>query len=447
MHHHIKNIAKISWPIIVGQLGMILTGFFDNFMVAQVGHVELAAAGICNSIYFLISIFPMGITISYATIVSLLVGKGRKNVTHLMLRDSIKVTLILCIATFGILYLAIQQFDIFGQVAEVEALSRTYLMLLTWSLIPMLIFFNAKNICDGYGFTQGGMIITLAALALNVLFNWILIYGHWGAPALGLDGAGYATIIARSFMAISMIAVLIGSKRTPIDLNVLRQSFFRHRSYRFYQQIRKLGIPTGLQFFFEVAAFAFAAIMAGWISSEALAAHQLALTLAALTYMIASGIATGGNILVAQSMASKGKQYVRELTHAAHLIGMVSMTLFAAVFFIFNHELASAFSDDAEVVRLGSGMLIIAAIFQLGDGVQAISAGLLRGIEDVRIPSAITFMVYWLIAIPLGYYLSQVVEQHHWYSGPFGIWIGLALGLTLSAIVLTYRFYSLLRSK
>ncbi len=443
----IKDILKISWPIIIGQLGMVLTGFFDNLMVAKVGHEELAAAGISNSIYFLITIFPMGVTISFATIVGLIQGKKRINSAHLMVRDSFKMTLLLSIITSIVLYAAVLYFELFNQVDEVEKLAKPYLTLLMWSLGPMLLFFFAKNICDGFSYTGGGMIITLTALALNVLLNWIFIYGHWGSEAYGLNGAGYATVISRIYMAIAMILVLLQSKRTPIDIKLVLQSFSKYKYFTFYKQIRKLGFPTGLQYFFEIAAFAFAAIMAGWLGSRELAAHQLAISLAALTYMFASGIAAGCNISVAKAMGEEAVNKARELGKAGHLIGLISMALFAVMFSLFNYELSAMFSDDKIVVELGAQLLILAAIFQLGDGLQAVSVGLLRGIEDVNKPSILTFVVYWIFAIPIGYYLSQVYDPTSIISGVNGIWIGLASGLTLSAIVLTYRFYALIRMK
>jgi MATE family multidrug resistance protein len=426
---------------------MVLTGFFDNFMVAKVGHEELAAAGISNSIYFLISIFPMGVTIAFATIVGLLHGKNRINSVHLLVRDSFKTTIILCIITTLALYLGIVQFSVFKQVATVEILAKPYLTLLMWSLAPMLLFFFAKNICDGFGYTRGGMLITLTALGLNVFLNWVFIYGNLGSDALGLNGAGYATVISRIYMAISMVLVLLLSRKTPLDFKIVVHSFSKFKYFNFYKQIRKLGFPTGLQYFFEIAAFAFAAIMAGWLGSKELAAHQLAITLAALTYMFASGIAAGCNISVAKAMGQPTLTQAKNLGKAGHLLGFSSMVIFAIIFFVFSYDLAAMFSDDPEVIRLGSGLLILAAIFQLGDGLQAVSIGLLRGIEDVNKPSILTFIVYWIIAIPVGYYLSQVSTQETIFNGVNGIWIGLASGLTISAVILTYRFYSLIRSK
>ena len=442
-----KDILKISWPIIVGQLGIVLTGFFDNLMVAKLGHVELAAAGICNSIYFLLSIFPMGVTMAYATIVGLLQGKNRINSSHLLVKDSFKTTVLLSIITIIVLLVAVQYFHIFQQPEDVNVLSKPYLTLLTCSLTPMLLFFFAKNICDGFEYTQGGMIVTIIALLLNIFLNWIFIYGNLGSDAYGLNGAGYATIISRTFSAIAFVLLLFYSSNTPIKWTTLKASLKNKKWFSFNGQILKLGIPTGLQYFFEIAAFAFAAIMAGWLGSKELAAHQLAITLASLTYMFASGISVGSSINVAKSAGNKNYEKVKLYGINGHRMSVVGMTFFAIVFWIFNRELASMFSSDIEVITMGSQLLILAAIFQLGDGVQAVSVGLLRGLKDVNKPSIITFMVYWFAAVPVGYYLSQTLKANAFYSGVNGIWIGLTAGLTLSAIILTARFYILLRNK
>jgi MATE family multidrug resistance protein len=166
----------------VGQLGMVLTGFFDNLMVAKLGHEQLAAAGICNSIYFLLAIFPMGVTMAYATIVGLLQGSNRINASHLLVKDSFKTTVWLCIVTTLVLILSLRYFHVFNQPDSVTVLAKPYLLLLTISLTPMLLFFFAKNLCDGFGYTRGGMIVTLSTLVLNVFLNWVFIYGNWGSP-------------------------------------------------------------------------------------------------------------------------------------------------------------------------------------------------------------------------------------------------------------------------
>lgn len=306
----------------------------------------------------------------------------------------------------------------------------------------MLLFFWVKNIADGLQYTMAGMITTLITLVINVLFNYLLIFGKFGFPALGLNGAGYATIISRTIGFIIVLILLLRYKNKPFSIQEVIAKFKHKARFRYYKQILNLGIPSGLQYFFEVAAFAFAAIMAGWLGAKELAAHQLAITIAAVTYMFVSGISSGASICVAESYGTSAYHKIRRFSFASLSLSVFLMVVFAIVFLIFNTELASMFSDDTEVIKIGAELLIIAAIFQLADGVQAVSVGLLRGIEDVKIPSIFTLLAYWVIAIPVGYFSGIRGEL-----SINGIWIGLSLGLTVSAILLCIRFYRLLNTR
>ncbi len=424
---------------------MVFTGFFDTLMVGKLGTDELAAAGVSNSIYFFVAIFPLGVTMSYATIVGILQGKNKTSSYYLLARDSFLTNIVLSIIACLVMYWFIFNFQLFDQTNGVSELAISYLMLLLWSLTPMMIFFFAKNICDGFGFTLAGMVVTLSALAINVFLNWALIFGNLGFEAYGLDGAGYATIISRIYLAVSMVAVLLISKKIPIDSSTFFKSFFKKSRIYFYKKIIALGFPTGLQYFFEIAAFAGAAIMAGWLGAQELAAHNLAITLASLTYMFAGGISAGCSICVAKAHGNDNMNNVKKYGINSHILGLVVMASFAILFLLFNRPLAAMFSEDSRVIMLGSNLLILAAIFQLGDGIQAVSVGVLRGISDVKLPSLFVFVAYWVIAMPFGYWLANNTETSHFANGVEGIWIGLSVGLTLSAVVLSYRFYYLLR--
>lgn len=446
VNKHLSEIIKISWPIIVGQLGMVLTGFFDTLMVGKLGYEPLAAAGICNSVFFFVAVFPIGVAMAYATIVSILQGKNKTSSYRLLARDSFIITIGLAIAASAVLYYFVTHFYIFNQTETVKLLATPYMTLLMWSLLPMMIFFFAKNLSDGFSYTIGGMVITLIALVLNVFLNWILIYGNLGFPAYGLNGAGYATIISRIFLAASMMIVLFGSIRIPISWSQFVRSFWEPRRISFYKRIFAIGFPSGLQYFFEVAAFAGAAVMAGWIGTQELAAHNLAITIASVTYMFAGGISAGSSICVARAYGNQNKKNVEAYGLTGLKLGFGVAAIFALVFFTFNESLAKLFTTEPAVIKMGSELLIIAAIFQLSDGIQAIGVGILRGIEDVKIPSLLIFVAYWIIAMPLGYTMSNFGPPTSLYAGVNGIWIGLSIGLTISAAFLSYRFYRLLRT-
>jgi len=426
---------------------MILTGFFDTLMVGKLGTAELASAGVSNSIFFFIAIFPLGVTMAYATIISILQGKNKTTSYSLLARDSFLITMLLAIIGSICIYFIIDFFYLFQQTDEVTLLSKPYLKLLMWSLSPMLVFFFAKNVTDGFSYTLGGMTITLTALGINVFLNWVLIFGHFGFDAYGLNGAGYATIISRIFLAVAMVLTMLFSSKVPIDFGSFLRSFSASYRITFFKRIIILGFPTGLQYFFEIAAFAAAAIMAGWLGAKELAAHNLAITLASLTYMFASGVSAGASICVAKAHGNSNNRDVIEYGKKGHYIGFITMILFALIFLLFNKNLAALFSEDPEVIYIGSQLLILAAIFQLGDGIQAVSVGLLRGISDVNIPGILVFVAYWIFAMPAGYFLANYNIGTPYIQGVNGIWVGLSIGLTISAVVLTYRFYYLLRTQ
>lgn len=425
---------------------MVFTGFFDTLMVGKLGYESLAAAGICNGVFFFISVFPIGVSMAYATIVGILQGKGKTSNYRLLARDSFITTIGLSLLASAVIYGLVTHFSILGQTAQVQELAVPYMSLLMWSLLPMMVFFFAKNMCDGFSFTIGGMVITLTALVLNIFLNWVFIYGNLGSEAYGLNGAGYATILSRIFLAVSMLLVFFYSKRIPISWHQFIASFSESGRISFYKRIFAIGFPSGLQYFFEVAAFAGAAVMAGWLGAQELAAHNLAITLASVTYMFAGGISAGSSICVAKAYGNKNKENIKAYGYNGLKLGFIVTVLFALGFYVFNKPLAALFTSEPTVLKMGAELLIIAAIFQLSDGIQAIGVGILRGIEDVIMPSALIFIAYWIIAMPIGYYLSHYGSPDAVYYGVNGIWIGLCIGLTISAGFLSYRFYYLLRS-
>lgn len=447
MNRYLKDILKLSWPIIIGQLGMVFIGFFDTLMVGQLGTDELAAAGVSNSIFFLVAIFPMGVTMAFATIVGILQGQKKNERYTELARDSFNMTVVLSVLACLIIVYIIYHFSVFDQTPEVEALAIPYLELLMWSLTPMMVFFFAKNISDGFSYTQAGMLVTLSTLLLNVFLNWVLIFGKLGFDAYGLQGAGYATVISRIYLAVAMLVFMFKSSRIPVSLISFVKSFTKSTRETFYRQIAEIGFPTGLQYFFEIGAFAVAAIMAGWLGARELAAHNLAITLASVTYMFASGVSAGSSICVAKAYGAEDYKSVRQFGINGHILGLSIMGLFGVLFYFFNYELAALFSNKEDVIFLGSQLLILTAIFQLSDGLSAVSIGLLRGVSDVKIPSFFTFVAYWIIGLPIGYWMSHSLTLPSYLQGVEGIWIGLTVGLTLVAVILSYRFYYLLRRR
>lgn len=276
------------------------------------------------------------------------------------------------------------------------------------------------------------MYITLSALILNIILNHILING-WGIiPALGLNGAGYATLTARTYMAIVLI---IYTFRSSLFKPYLDAKIAVDHTKTLVIKILKLGIPSGFQGFSEVAAFYGAVVMMGWISLHHKAAHQIAIGFVSLTYMAATGIAAAGGIRVGMGMGERNKTAVLKSGTAALLMGIIFMGICGLIFLTFNDFLASYVKDE-RVITLAAELIIWGGIFQLFDGIQAVSLGILRGIADVNIPTAITVIAYWIVGLPLCYLLGFSLKLEH-----IGIWIGLTLSLMVSAGLLSWRFY------
>lgn len=276
------------------------------------------------------------------------------------------------------------------------------------------------------------MVVSLAGNIFNIILNYIFIYGKLGFPAMGLNGAGLATLIARTAMGIAMC------------IYVLNSNSFKNHDTRFHlskisaallKRIAKIGIPIGIQFTIEVGAFAFAAIMIGWIGTQPLAAHQIALSLAAFTYMMASGISAATTVRVGNAFGRGDPEGLKYASNTAFMMVLAFMGFCALLFILGNHILPTFFIKDAEVIKIAAILLIVAAFFQLSDGLQVVVLGALRGLHDVNWPTIITVVAYWCIALPVGYILGFVFDY-----GYTGIWIGLLIGLSAAASLLYWRF-------
>lgn len=427
----IRETLSLSMPIIIAQLGLVLMGVADTIMVGRIGATPLAAAGVSNSVFFLIAVVGSGAL----SMVSPLVAGTRSKRGSLespgnLLKSAQVAGQWLAIGTFVVLMILAWQFHWFRQEKEVEAQAWPYLMVLAVSVFPMYYFWAGKQFTDGMGDARVSMLVTVAGLFLNIVFNWLLISGHWGFPALGLLGAGIGTLLARICMALLMHGAIHFSGRFEEYLN--------HSRVRksLVMKIFRLGIPSGMQYFFEVAAFSGAAVLAGWIGVASLAAHQIAINLASITYMVAAGFSAAGAIRVGNARGANLPAGIIKAGTATIILAFLFMSLTALVFVLFRDILVSLYIQESEVAGIASGLLIIAAFFQLSDGVQVAGLGILRGIYDVYIPTAFTLLAYWVIGIPLGYYLSTRLGM-----GVDGIWYGLLAGLTCSALMLVFRFY------
>ena len=414
-------------------------GVADSMMVGRLGALELAASSLANSIFFVLLMFGIGISMGLTPLVSKAYGKGKTNQISRLFSNSLLINFFTSLVMLGLVLLCSRNLNFLNQPEEVEALALPFLLIITASLVPMMLFQTFKQFVEGLSQTKQAMFITIAANLVNVFLNWLLIWGHWGFPELGFLGAAWATLISRVLMMVLMGGYVLTSKRYR-DFKI--QIFRFKPNWTLCQRILKIGVPTGFQFIFEVSAFSAAAIMMGWISVNALAGHQIALNLASISYMMATGLATAGMIRVSHYIGKEDFKGMREAGMVAFGMAATFMFVCALLFFVLRFFLPTLYIDDPQVISLAASLLVLAGLFQLSDGIQVVGLGVLRGLEDVKVPTVVTFLAYWGLGLPLGYFLAFTMGM-----AEKGIWIGLLIGLTLTAGLLLYRFDQLSKRK
>ncbi|MDA0314670.1 MAG: MATE family efflux transporter [Bacteroidetes bacterium] len=429
----------MAYPVVLSQLGQVGVGIADSMMVGRLGALPLAAVSLANSIFFVTMMFGIGISMGLTPLVSMGDGKGRIKRISRLFTHSFWINSAVSILLFFLILGFSQRLWVLDQPKVVQDLALSYLLIITASLIPLMIFQTFKQFAEGLSQTKQAMFITIFSNLVNVFLNWLLIWGMWGFPKMGMNGAAWATLISRILMMLLMGAYVLFTKRYA-HYNL--RFFLVRLSWPMVRRILKIGIPTGFQFIFEVSAFSAAAIMMGWIGVNALAGHQIALNLASISYMMATGVATAGMIRVSHYI---GKGDFVGMKEAGRVVfGMVAVFMFvcALLFFAFRFYLPTLYIDDPQVISLAASLLILAGFFQISDGVQVVGLGVLRGMEDVKVPTLVTFFAYWGLGLPLGYLLAFKFG-----FGENGIWIGLLSGLTSTAALLFYRFEQLSKKK
>jgi len=429
---HFPKTFALAYPVMLSQLGQVGVGIADTMMVGRLGAETLAAASLGNSIFFVIMMFGIGVSMSITPLVASADGEGKSKRITRIFKHGFVINVFTGMILFMLILLASPGLYHLNQPLEVVNLAIPYLAIVTFSLLPFMVFQTFKQFTEGMSQTKQAMAITILCNLLNVFLNWVMIYGNLGFPALGLNGAGYATLISRILMAAIMFYYVRNSKRyKPYKL-----SFgFKKLSFPLVSKMLNIGVPTGFQFVFETGAFSAAAIMMGWIGTNALAAHQIAINLASISYMMASGLSSAATVRVGNQLGRRDIQNLREIGFTSFSMAALFMLFFAVGFIVFRNYLPMLYINDSSVVEMAASLLIFAGIFQLSDGVQVVGLGALRGMADVRIPTIITLVAYWVIGLPLGYFLA-----FNYGYNEHGIWCGLLIGLTVAAAMLVFRF-------
>lgn len=433
---HYRETLRVGTPVILGQIGHMVTALVDNAMIGHYSSVQLAASSLANTMFIMIYIFGVGLALGLTPLTGNALGKEKHAKIALYLKNANVIYPVTGAILMIFMFWSSYYFEYLNQPPEVVDYAVPYFRIISLSMIPFMYFLTLKQFTEGISLTKPAMYAGLAGNILNVILNYVLIYGEFGFPRLELNGAGIATAISRSLMGVFLIIIIYRHSSAKKYIKAMKRV---HVTPKSIFELLKVGVPIALQFILEVSAFVGGTIIVGWVGTYSLAAHQIALSLAALTFLSATGIATAATIRISSFLGSSQIEEMKKAGNAAYILTFVFMTLTAIVFIFFGEYLAIVFSTDEEVIQIAVSLLVIAGFFQIVDGGQACGLGVLRGMADVKIPTLFVAIAYWVFGIPMSYYFAIELDL-----GPNGVWYGFVTGLSTAAILLYIRYKKLL---
>ena len=448
--HHIPHIWKqyfpyyrrnlvVAFPVMLTQLGAALVGLIDTIMVGHYSTTDLAAVSFANGVFFTFMVFAMGAVMAVTPLVGHAFVQQKDERVAALLLNGLWFTLLVGGAICVMIGACVPFMDNMGQDPEVVKAARPYLTMRIIGMVPFLLFCLEKQFMEGLGNTVAAMIVTVVLNLLNILLNWVFIFGHWGSTAMGASGAGLATMICWILLPIVFLVCILMHKQWRKYVLLCRGGLSSGATVR---ELFRVGTPIGLQTTMETVLFTLSFIMVGWISKEALAAHQVTNQIADFAFMLSLGISSATTIRVSHQYGLGDMRATRMAANASvHLILLMN-TIGAVLMISLRNYLPYLFTNDEQVVSLASQLLIFAGMFQYADGLQCVGAGMLRGVTDVRVPMWITVFTYVVIALPLGYLLMFPAGL-----GAVGMWISFVVALTIAAIAFHIRFRWLFRGK
>jgi MATE family multidrug resistance protein len=428
MRQEFKAMLALAAPVVLAELGWVTMGIVDTVMVGRLGAHAIGAVGLASMLFFGVAVFAMGVLLGLDPLVAQAFGAGRLDECHRWLVDGVWLGVLVAVPTVALIYGMRATLGAWGLPPEVESLVHPYLGILTWSLPPLLLYVAFRRYLQAMHLVRPVMIALLLANIVNAVGNWLLIFGHLGFPAMGVRGSAWATLIARVFMAAVLFVVILRHEAhvtprlrdTPMGIDPAR-----------LRRLFALGIPAAGQMVFEVGVFSAATALAGRVSADALAAHQIALNMAAFTFMVPFGIASAAAVRVGHAVGRRDPAGAMRAGWTAIAIGAGFMAAAAAVFLLVPGVLVRTFTTDPAVVQIGTALLFVAAAFQLFDGVQGVTTGALRGLGDTHTAMFWNLGGHWIVGLPLGYFLC--FRRGY---GVVGLWWGLSLGLIICGIAL-----------
>jgi MATE family multidrug resistance protein len=428
----------LAIPIILGELAQMSLHLIDTAMVGRIGYKQLAAASLVMTAANIPFVIGIGMTISVSQLVSM--ANGRRDhqlISHYLFNGFILCTAFALVISGGLVF-GRNILRHLGQDPQVVELALPFMTLVGLSVIPMLLFMTLKQFTDGLEYTKTAMMLSVAAMPVNIFLNWLLIYGNWGFPRLELVGAGYATLITRTIIFV-VLALIVLKHKTFSRFIVIRASQWKY-NFNTIRELLRIGIPSSMQLGVEVCAFAVSGIIIGTIGAVSQAAHQIALSCAAFTFMVSMGLSQAGSIRVSNAYGRASWNQIRVIGKTTLVTAFLYGSFCGICFILFRWQLPLVFNENPGVVKLSALLLLFAAVFQISDATQATGAGLLRGIKDVKVPTILITLAYWVIGLPVGWLFAFRFQM-----GAAGMWLGLIIGLTLASVFLGNRFRNMVK--
>lgn len=432
---HIKKNFSISFPVAIGQIAKSATTIVNNIMIGSLGSIALGAIGLANSVFFIVMIFVIGVASSISPLLAQADALQNKKEGMAILQHGLVISFFLSLFMYLIIRIFICIFHYLNQPEDVVYQAISFLKIISISLIPWGIYETLRKFAEGLSLTTPGMLVTWISVIVNLIFNYLFIYGKCGFPRLGIIGAAYGTLISRIVLLIALAFILKRYQKVQEYYKEFNYTVFQSK---YFKQIFYIGVPTGLQMLFEVGTFTVASFIVGLSDKNKLAAHHISINFVSITYMMCIALSVAATIRISNKKKIKNYMEIRKISLSVFFI--VGIFVFICmILFIFLHKYLPAFfikKDDLVTYRIASKLMVIGAFIQIFNGLQAVAMSSLRGIQDVNVPMWITFFSYWILAIPLAWFLALKRGM-----GVFGVWTGIGIGLTISTTLLIIRFF------
>lgn len=428
----LRRLLQLAIPVVLAELGWYSMTIVDTIMVGRIGPAAIGAAGIGSSAFYTLAIFGMGLLLGLDTLVSQSWGAGDRKDCHHSLAQGVYLSITITAPLMVVFAFMPPLFGAAGVNKEVSSLAGPFLTTLSWSTLPLLLYAAFRRYLQGIGHVRPVMFVLISSNLVNWFGNWLLIEGHWRFPAWGVVGSALSTCVARVYMAAALGLFIWWFERgSESGLAGL----FRKPDFIRLRMLLRLGFPAAMQIMLEVGAFGAAAVLAGRLTPAALAAHQISINCAALTYMVPLGVSSAAAVSVGQSIGRREFSRARREGYMAIALACAFMSCSGLVFWLIPSPILRVYTPDVHVLSIGRNLLAIAAVFQLFDGIQTVATGALRGLGNTRTPMMVNLGGYYLLGLPLGYFLCFGRGD-----GIYGLWIGLSLALIAIAIYLLYSW-------